>query len=103
MARSIRSLRSYAPARALSALMRSAFDVFSLSTRAPQMAMILSASLDAAAATQGAGSICGSVTGSVPVARAAGGSAAHKRDLTAALWTKDAKQRCIELFIPRRL
>src|SRR5712691_9902737 len=57
--------------------MRSALNVLSLSTSAPQMAMILSASLAAAAATQGAGSTCGSVTGSALVARACCGGAAQ--------------------------
>src|SRR6266581_8873959 len=57
--------------------MRSALKVLSLSTSAPQMAMILSSSLAAAAATQGAGSTCGSVTGSALVARACCGGAAQ--------------------------
>src|SRR6266702_260332 len=57
--------------------MRSAFKVLSLSISAPQMATILSASLAAVAATQGAGSICGSVTGSALVASTLCGSAPH--------------------------
>src|ERR1700692_2917266 len=59
--------------------MRSAFKVFSLSASAPQTATILSSSLAAIAATQGAGSACGSVGGSVLVAaNAPCGSDAHR-------------------------
>src|SRR5260370_36416646 len=59
------------------ALRRSVLNVLSLSTSAPQMAMTLSSSWAAAAATQGAGSTCGSVTGSALVARACCGGAAQ--------------------------
>src|ERR1700692_4149533 len=49
------------------------------------MAMTLSASPAAAAATQGAGSACGSVAGSVPVANATRGNAAASSNATAAI------------------
>ncbi len=58
--------------------MRSALAVFSLSIKAPHAATILSSSLAAIAATQGAGSAGGTVAGSAPVATAPCGSAANK-------------------------
>ena len=64
------SLRSKAAPRAISALMRSAFAVFSLSISSPQALMILSSSSAAAAAMQAVGSTCTSLAGSAPVAKA---------------------------------
>jgi hypothetical protein len=61
------------------------------------MAMILSASLAAAAATQGAGSTCGSVTGSVLVANAWCGSVAHRTEATATLRIRAEKPSRIDL------
>jgi hypothetical protein len=78
------SLRPKAAPRAISALMRSALAIFSFSISAPQAPMILSSSLDAAAAVQGAGSICTSF-GSAPVAKALGESAAHSSETAAIL------------------
>src|SRR6266851_4673152 len=77
--------------------MRSARSVLSLSTSAPQTAMILSASSAAAAATHGAGSICGSVTGSVPVAQAWYAGAAHRTDASATLRIRPDKPSRINL------
>src|ERR1700674_5555719 len=77
--------------------MRSALRVLSLSTRAPQTAMILSSSSAAAAATHGAGSICGSVTGSVPVAQAWYAGAAHSTDASATLRIRPDKPSRINL------
>src|SRR5882757_1324783 len=76
--------------------MRSAFKAFSLSTSAPQLAMMRSASLAVAAATQGAGSACGWVDGSVPVALAPCGSAAHSRQAAAAVRISAARQNRID-------
>jgi hypothetical protein len=69
--------------------------------------MILSASSAAAAATQGAGSTCGSVAGSVPVANAPGDDAAHSRAPAAAFRIGFKKIRRIDRVlqavpIPRR-
>src|SRR5437879_6535165 len=77
--------------------MRSAFNVFSSSISAPQMAMILSASLDAAAATHGAGWASGSVEGSVPVADALRGDAAHMTEATVTFRTSVVKHNRIDL------
>src|ERR1700681_1714596 len=77
--------------------MRSARNVLSLSTSTPQMAMIPSASLAAAAARQGAGSICGFVTGSVLVANAWCGGVAHRTEATAKLRIRAEKQSRIDL------
>src|SRR6516164_4024521 len=68
MARSAWSVRANAPPRALSALMRSARVVLSLSISAPQSATILSSPPAAIAARQGAGSTGGSFSTPVPVA-----------------------------------
>src|SRR6266851_4583656 len=100
MARSIISLRSQAPARAISALTRSAFKVLSLSASAPQMPMMLSASLVAAAATQGAGSACGSVKGSAPVANAPCGSAIHRTEAAAVVQISAVKVPRIDWSYP---
>src|SRR6266478_5913113 len=78
--------------------MRSALGVLSLSTSAPQTAMILSASSAAAAARHGAGSICGSVTGSLPVAQAWYADAAHRTDASATLRIRPDKPSRINLF-----
>src|ERR1700694_4125841 len=73
--------------------MRSARGAFSLSINAPQTAMVLSASSAAAAAAQGAGSARGLTAGSVPVARAACGSATHRMEAQAAFRTRAMKLR----------
>src|ERR1700730_14295946 len=65
------------------------------------MAMMLSASWVAAAATHGAGSTSRSVNGSVPVANAPCGSAAHRKEATAAFRISDLKQRRIDWSIAR--
>src|ERR1700682_125067 len=77
--------------------MRSALNVLSLSTSAPQMTMIPSASLAAAAATQGAGAICGFVTGSALVANTWCGGVAHRTEATATLRIRAEKQSRIDL------
>src|ERR1700730_19046625 len=77
--------------------MRSALSVLSLSTSATQAAMILSASSAAAAATHGAGSICGSVTGALPVAHAWYAGAAHSTDASATLRIRPDKPSRINL------
>src|SRR5450432_1759761 len=86
MARSISSLRLNMAARAISALMRSGFAVLSLSIRPPHSAAILSSSLADMAAKHGAGSIAGSLSGSVPVAKPRLEKAVHaSRETTAAI------------------
>src|SRR5258708_12777409 len=77
--------------------MRSTFNVFSSSISAPQMAMILSASLDAAAATHGAGWAGGSVEVSAPVADALCGDAAHMTKATVTFRTSVVKHNRIAL------
>src|SRR5260370_9891579 len=86
MARSIISLRSKAPPRAISALMRSARSVFSLSISAPQVLTVLSLSSAAAASTRhGGGSINKSLAGAAPAADAPCESATHRTDAKTAL------------------
>src|ERR1700734_3156997 len=101
MARSIWSLRSKAPARAISALMRSALEVFSPSISGPQLAMILSSSWASAAAKQGAGSIGGEVAGSGPSLAVLCDSAATSTAATAQLWIGDERASRIEPFSRR--
>src|SRR5260370_13606666 len=64
--------------------MRSAFTVLSLSISAPQRLAILSSSLAEIAAKHGAGSIGGSLSVSVPVAKPRLGNAMHARKKTTA-------------------
>jgi hypothetical protein len=92
------SLRVKTPARAINALIRSAFSALSLSITTPQATRILSSSPAAIAATHGAGSTGGVAVGSALVAEAACGRAANSAAVSKALRIGDGWRGIFEIM-----